>query len=442
MTLETLVKLARSRTPADRSRVQLATASLALSGAVLIAALRIVRMGKGDLDQSVYSDYIAQSGLRSGLIAILVILAVLIGGLAVQALRLGTAARERRLTALRLAGASRRQLRQLTVADSAMAGLAGGLLAGPVYLVLSLLFGAMPRIARVLPGAELLDAALWVPVVVMTTAAGAVIGSLLHRDGSVARETPPAVQRHTGLIAGPVMIALGLYFAQYLGYIATTVLLAGVALLFLATSTIWIRWLGRRMRRSGDPANLLAGVRLTIDARPSSRISVLLGCCGFLVGNMASGIESVLVDENHLASSGVFYNTGYGLVIVGLAIVVLTAMAALVVGVADQLVDQRRQFASLTALGVDQPFLHKVIRRQLTVVAAPTLALGLLLGTVIGVDRIAGGNVGSFDPMTLGLAAALTAAGWAFGHLGGAAAGFLLRNQLRDALDPENLRAA
>ena len=29
-----------------------------------------------------------------------------------------------------------------------------------------------------------------------------------------------------------------------------------------------------------------------------------------------------------------------------------------------------------------------------------------------------------------------------FGQLGGAVAGFLLRNQPRDALDPENLRAA
>jgi multisubunit Na+/H+ antiporter MnhE subunit len=38
--------------------------------------------------------------------------------------------------------------------------------------------------------------------------------------------------------------------------------------------------------------------------------------------------------------------------------------------------------------------------------------------------------------------AGLTLAGWLFGVLGGVAAGFLLRNQLRDALDPENLRAA
>ncbi|HEY3558826.1 MAG TPA: FtsX-like permease family protein [Kribbella sp.] len=440
MTLETLVQLARSRTPADRGRVQLATASLALSGAVLIAALHIARLGRGDLDRAVYSNYVAESGLRSGLTAILVILAVLIGGLAVQALRLGTAARERRLNALRLAGASRRQLRQLTVTDAAMAGLAGGLLAGPTYLLLSLLFGALPRMARVLPGARVLDVVLWVLVAVITTAAGAVIGSLLHRDGSTPA-TRPVAQRPTGIIAGPVLIVLGLFFVRYVGYVATTVLLAGTALLFLGLSTLWIGWLGRRMQRSGDPANLLAGIRLITDARPSSRISVLLGSCGFLVGNMASGIASVLADESR-SGDRTFYNTGFGLVIAALAIVVLTAMAALFVGVADQLVDQRRQLAGLTALGVDLPFLRGVVRRQLTAVAAPALAVGLLFGTVLGINRIAGGAVGSFSPVTLILAAVLAAAGWAFGHLGGAAAGFLLRNQLRDALDPENLRAA
>ena len=106
------------------------------------------------------------------------------------------------------------------------------------------------------------------------------------------------------------------------------------------------------------------------------------------------------------------------------------------------MVDQRRQLASLTALGVDLPFLRRVIRRQLTAVAAPALAVGLLFGTVIGVNRTAGGAVEPFDPGTLLLAAVLTSGGWLLGHLGGTTAGFLLRNQLRDAIDPENLRAA
>jgi hypothetical protein len=168
---------------------------------------------------------------------------------------------------------------------------------------------------------------------------------------------------------------------------------------------------------------------------------MLLGCCGFLVGSMANAIATVVADGT-TTTSATFYTTGFGLTIAGLVLVVLTAIAALIVGVADQLVDQRRQLASLTALGVDLPFLRRVIRRQLTVVAAPALAAGLLFGTVIGINRVAGSAVGPFDPGTLLLAAILTAGGWLLGHLGGTAAGFLLRNQLRDALDPENLRAA
>lgn len=442
MTLETLVQLARSRTPADRSRVQLATTALAISGALLLGALRIARLGKGELSEGIYSNYVAESGLRSGLIAILIILALLTAGLAVQALRLGTAARERRMAALRLAGASSKQLRQLTVADAAIAGFAGGLLAGPAYLLLSLLFGTLPRMTRILPGAEVLDAVLWIPVVVAMTAAGAMIGSLLHRDGPVQPGPQSATPRRTGIIAGPALLVLGLLTAGRLGYVASAMALAGIALFFVSISAVWIRVIGRRLRRSGNPANLLTGVRLVTDSRPASRIAMLLGCCGFLVGIMANGIASVRADDDSLGGTTAFYTTGFGLTIAGLVVVALTALAALIVGVADQLVDQRRQFASLTALGVDLRFLRRVIRRQLTAVAAPALAIGLLLGTLIGIDRIAGGAVNPFDLGTLPIAAALTAGGWLLGQLGGAAAGLLLRNQLRDALDPENLRAA
>ncbi|GAB2635746.1 FtsX-like permease family protein [Kribbella swartbergensis] len=441
MTLETLVQLARSRTPADRNRVQLATAALGLSGALLLAALRIARLGDAELSKAVYSNYVAESGLRSGLVAILIILAVLTGGLAVQALRLGTAARERRLAALRLAGASRKQVRQLSVTDAALVGLAGGLVAGPLYLVLSLLFGLLPRMAQVLPGAEPLDLVTWIPVVAMTTAAGALIGSLLHRDQLLPSGDRPEPVR-TGIIAGPVMILLGLFTVRWIGYVASTVFVIGLALFFVSLAPLWIQAVGRRFKRSGDPASLLTGVHLVTDARPAGRMATLLACCAFLIGSLASGTIGVITAGEDLAEQPAFYVTGFALGSVGVLLVVLTGLAALVVGVADQLVDQRRQLACLTALGVDARFLRRVIRRQLTAVAAPALAGGLLLGTLLGVGRLVGGAADPFRVSTLITAAGLTAAGWLLGLLGGIVAGFLLRNQLHDALDPENLRAA
>jgi hypothetical protein len=442
MTLETLVQLSRSRTPADRSRIQLATAAFGLSGALLLGALRIARMGGGELSEAVYSNYLAESGLRPGLTAILIVLAALTGGLGVQALRLGTAARERRLAALRLAGASRRQVRQLSVTDGAMAGLAGGLLAGPVYLVLSLLFGVLPRMARILPGAELLDVLIWIPVVVLMTTAGVVIGSLLHTDGPPQTDVPPAGPRRTSLIVGPVLIVVGLVAAPWAGLVGSTTIVVGLGVSFLSFGALWIRAIGRWLSQSGDPASLLAGVRLVTDSRPSARLVMMLGCCGFLVGTLINGLAGVLALRPDYYDH-TFYATGFGMAVLGLLLVILTAMGALIVGVADQLVDQRRQLACLTALGVDVQFLRRVIRRQLTAVAAPALSAGLLLGMLLGLGRLVGAGNDPIRPgVLISTTVGLTVAGWLLGLFGGAAAGFLLRNQLRDALDPENLRAA
>jgi hypothetical protein len=203
-----------------------------------------------------------------------------------------------------------------------------------------------------------------------------------------------------------------------------------------------MRAIGRWLRRSGDPANLLAGVRLITDSRPSARLAMMVGCCGFLVGTLINGLVAVLMQQRDYDDS-TFYATGFGMAVLGLLLVILTAMGALIVGVADQLVDQRRQLACLTALGVDVPFLRRVIRRQLTAVAAPALAAGLLFGMLLGLGRLVGVGNDPVDPgVLISTTIGLTAAGWLLGQFGGSAAGFLLRNQLRDALDPENLRAA
>ncbi|GAA1549469.1 hypothetical protein GCM10009804_02420 [Kribbella hippodromi] len=441
MTPKTLVLLARSRTPADRGRVRLATAAFALSGALLINALHVARLGGGELSRQVHSAYIAQSGLRPGLIAVLVVLALSTAGLAVQALRLGTAARERRLAALRLAGASSRQVRQLSVTDTAMAGLAGGLLAGPVYLLLSLVFAALPQVTRVFPGLELLDAALWAPVVATTTAVAALTGSLLHHVGPGPHQPQSRTRWRSSLVAGPFLIVLGLLSSTYLGLLASPITLAGIAVLAGISTRRWIRAVGRWLQRSGDPANLLTGVRLTNAERSATRMCVLLGLGGFVIGALADAIVSMLAD-NQYAADATFYATGYGLAITGMLLITLTVLATIIVGVADQLVDQRRQLAGLTALGVDLPFLRRVIRRQLTVVAAPALSVGLLLGVVTGMSRMTVGITSQLGLTKLLVAVALSALGWLIGHLGGAAACYLLRNQLRDALAPENLRAA
>ena len=68
MTLETLVQLARSRTPADRSRIQLATAALGLSGALLLGALHQRELGGArlyPLDGEDFLDHVVHGFVRA-----------------------------------------------------------------------------------------------------------------------------------------------------------------------------------------------------------------------------------------------------------------------------------------------------------------------------------------------------------------------------------------
>jgi hypothetical protein len=444
MRLETIVLLARSRTPADQSRVRLGAITLGLTGAFLIGAARVARLGPGDLEGPTHSPYLAESGLRPGVTAVFVVLALLTAGLAAQALRLGTAARERRLAALRLAGASGRQVRQLAVADGTMMGVAGGLLAAPIYLVLSLVLGLLPRLARLLPGADLWDLPVWIGIAVIIVAIGAATGRLSHRD-----RTPVQPTRYSGRRAQLITIAAGtvaaIVLSSLVGGPAWLVLILALPVAAVVVAPQWLGLLGRHLTRSGNPANLLAGVRLSADTRSAGRMSALLAFCGLVVGLLANGALDLIINspDGGLAASDLeFYLTGFGLAGLGLAVVAMAALAALMVGVADQLVDQRRQLACLTALGVDAHFLRDVIHQQLAMVAAPAVATGLFAGSLLGVEQLGSREEGvSILPFLL-LGVGLAAAGAGLTWAGSGLAGFLLRNQLRDALDPENLRAA
>jgi hypothetical protein len=442
--LSTTLHLARTRTPADRSRVRLATAALAFSGALVIDAVRIHRMGPGDLSYHRFSNYVAEAGLRAGLSTILVILAILAGGLAVQALRIGTAARERRLAALRLAGASRAQVRRLATADAALVGLTGGLLAGPFYVGLTLLFSVLPRMTRVFPDLSLRDVVVWVLVTGLLTVGGAAIGHIQHRDPSVEARRRNPMPTRVRLIMGLALVVAGLAAAPMLGYIAAPLTIVGLATLWVAVVPLVIQATGRWLGASGDPAQLLTGARLITDARPAGRMSTLLLCCAFVVGSLVQvSLYMVTRSPGHLGGTLAFYLTGFAMSAFGMALIAVISLCALTVGVADQIVDQRRQLACLTAMGVDVGFLRRVVRGQIATVAAPALMLGSVLGVLIGPGGLIGFHTDrpTVAFLVTGLVAVVLLS-WVVATAGATLAAYLLRYQLRDALDPENLRAA
>jgi hypothetical protein len=453
MKLGTLIQLARPRSATDNRRMRLLVVSIGLAGAFLLAGWRIKRLGfNGELSSSSYSNYLQEDGLRSGIAIATVLLAVAACALAIQALKLGTAARDRRLTTLRLAGATPDQVRRVGAVEAGLGGLAGGILAGPLYLLLALMVQALPRMVRVLPPPNAVDLVTWPIVAVILTAAAAVIGGTLRRGVIVdpLTATPAGPLRYrTALIVGGVGLVASLlgYFSVFRSsetmlYLNMVLLVGGMVVAAAALAPVLVDQLGRRLSGSADPLKVLAGGRLIRTARSAGRTATLLVICGMVAGIGALGVAAAIADregtpmEQVSGSSVWFMVTGFGLTAAAALFTAFVAGAALIAGAADDLLDQRRQFAYLSIFGVGEAQLRRSVRYQLTSSAALPLAAGLMAGCLLYRFYSRGIGPGTSVLWTLGIPIVGTGLAW----LVAAAATFLLRGQVREAIDPKNLR--
>lgn len=464
MNLRTLITLARPRSATDRRRLQLLVITTGVAGAFLLAGLRVTRMGfannlpyadYGALGESsaAYSNYLQESGLRSGVVLATVFLAATACALAYQALKLGTAARDRRLAAFRLAGADPGQVRRLGAVEAGMAGLAGGVVAGPMYLVLALVIQALPRVARVLPRPDFWDVVAWPVLAIFLGAATAVLGALLRRglvtDPLARVESKPVrvVPAVVGAIIGLALIVVGLKAGLGgIGPLGTVIVLLPAAGVLIAAATLaplLAHWQGKRLSRSADPIRVLAGGRLVRTARAAGRSITLLVLCGSVAGLCFASVVALWRDRSEqFGGPGnlEFYLVGFGLAAFAALAVGLAAGASLLAGTADDLLDQRRNLACLSIFGVGEAHLCRSVRLQLTAIAPPAVAAGLLIGFLMYVQRQPGpqfgtGTAAAWLLIVVGGGAALT---W----LVAAGAAALLRGQVREAVDPQNLRSA
>lgn len=215
---------------------------------------------------------------------------VVFGG---AAARLTVARRDRRLAALRLAGATGGQVTAMTVAEAIITGLAGALAGAACYLA------ALPLLADIsLGGGPFFTTDLWVgPMRLAAVVAGvpllvgasAVTG--LHRVivsplGVARRRTPPGMR----WVRVAVFVAILVGFAAA-GRRGTALFLAGFGGSFLALALVgpWVVALLGRMaaRTARGPASLLAARRLTDDRRSAWRMVSGVALTGFVAGFMA-----------------------------------------------------------------------------------------------------------------------------------------------------------
>jgi hypothetical protein len=455
-----LGSLARPHTDVDRRRERLVIGAVTGCGVMLLAVIALLTIpgptmvidelyGTGyivPLEVHDLADYVADTGMRRGTTFAAALLAVPFVLFGLQALRNGTAARERRLASLSLAGASRQQLRRLLFLEGARAAAIGGLLAGPGYLLLWLALGYLPpEGARMAPDPSLPLILSWPLLVLGLGLAGGWAAALVARPASV---SPLGISRRQPRPLGPgrrllpgvclLLIAIGLPLVKRYDYGPWDgpVLFTLTALLAISGGPWLILLVGRyAMRR--DLITAMAGRRLLADVRSPGRGAAVLATVGLVLGAIGSVLPEVVQD-----GSPAFALWGLAAAVVGGLIAGVLASFSLLIGVTEQVLDGRRATAVLVALAASSDFVHRVIRRQLLLAAVPAAVIGALTGWLVSSALMSGHWI--FPPLDwylLSLPIAVLVAGLS-AMLGALVAARVAEPTIREAVSPANLRTA
>jgi hypothetical protein len=166
--------------------------------------------------------------------------------------------------------------------------------------------------------------------------------------------------------------------------------------------------------------------------------------CGAVVGLCVASMIGVYRQYSDLdggtGGSLAFYTAGFGLAAFASLAVGLAAGASLLAGTADDLLDQRRNLACLSIFGVGEDHLRRSVRLQLTAIATPAVGVGLAVGYILTMRREVSLGLDPGTALVGLLVTVLVGGGLTWLVADGAAA--LLRGQVREAIDPQNLRSA
>jgi hypothetical protein len=373
-------------------RALLIAACTAVSTGLLLVVVSLLRLPEHP-EEYLFS-LVADPGTRYGTAfgaALLVVPPLL---LLHQAVRLGSAVRERRLAALRVAGATPAEVRRLGALEVGVPALGGSVAGVGVYLVLRVLLGGTPAVggfeANAVRLVPLTVAPTWwqgATVVVAVAAAGVAVGLAGSRGVvvtplGVTRRQPPSSPRPWGLlllaalpIAGATsLVGGGGLDPQLLG--SAVVAAAVLGMVALAS------WVAARTGRLLEPrarsaAALLAARRLAADPRPAGRAAAAVGGIALVAGGAAVLLGDVLGNDDP------FYLRSLALVAGCLLIALAVAAASLAVHSVESLLDHKRSVASLAALGTGVDELGRAQRLEAVCAALPLAGLGVALGSAV-----------------------------------------------------------
>lgn len=374
-------------------RVALTAVGAALATGIGLAFATVASI-RGRYSVSVGSGLLDDASDRQGVMITLLMLLVPVLGFLGQCARVGAVHRDRRLAALRLAGATPAQVRRIAALEAGLACLTGSTLATAVSVPLLLSLWQHPE---PLAWVGMALVAVAVPVLGAAVSALALRRVVASPLGWVRRVRPT---RGPGRVFGALTVLL-VVLAAYVGLNMYRGNRLGVALgpltvfatsLLLGVAAVWLAgWSSRRLgtalaARAQRPALLIAAERLRDDPWATARThaAVLLVT---VVGTAFAGIRAVMLHivngTTPLSETNAYYTTGLDLTGAAILLALALTLSALAVGTAESLASRRRGLAAQAAAGVPQSVLGRALLLETALPLAPAVLLAGAGGTAI-----------------------------------------------------------
>ena len=377
--------LTRGGTPAERGRTRLMAAGAALATWFLFGAANVLAL-RGHLDE--WLGPASQPGTRGGTAFALALLVLPVVAFLHQSSRLASADRERRLSALRLAGATPSQVRLIGAVETTRAALIGTVTGAATYILLQwaarrlLLDPGSPADVGVPP---LLCGAAMAIVIVAAAVSGLLAGR--HVVATPLSVTVRANRRPPRWYAAALIMVLGLlmiiswparllpFLSHFDAPLAGAAILA-IGLLLFPSSLVWFsaRVAGRRARSA---ETLLAARALEADARSWGRTLSVVGLA-VTVGSVTGWFEAEMLAERRATEA--FWLSSFLLIDLALLVAMAVAASALVVHHAEYFLERGPVLATLWAGGTPEIALRRVLVRQALIAGAPVCVVAALLG--------------------------------------------------------------
>jgi hypothetical protein len=383
------------------ARSSLLAGCTAVVSALLMVAVALVLLSDSADEQ--LASFVRDGGTRGGVVFAVLLLTLPPLLLLDQAVRLGSTHRDRRLAALRIAGATPSEVRRLGAIEVGIPTSMGAVLGIGVFAVLRGLLGGREYDAGALYGSNFAlvptsgAPSSWqmLVIVVGVAIAGTFVGwwasrAVVTSPLDVTRRESQRPPRPWGL--GLILLAALLtptalsndHSTDFVAFIVIALIV--FALVVLAP---WVAYViaKRLARRTHRPASLLAAQRITSAPGAAGRAAAAIGGIGLVSGGVVGFILDVRGNED------TSYMAGATLVAISLLAGLLIAAGSMAVHSVESLLDRRREVAFLAASGMLESELELAARREITMVALPLSAVGSLLGAVtlpvIGGDSLA-----------------------------------------------------